>query len=50
MRHTISSLVPRLSFDDFLYVVAVPLERVWVKKPGEENNIKSDVKGFRFCN
>ena len=26
------------------YVVAVALEHVWVKKPGEENNIKSDVE------
>ena len=27
-------------FDDFLCVVDVALERVWVKKPGEEDNIK----------
>ena len=43
-RHTISSPVPGLSFDDFPYVVAVALERVWVKKPGKENNIKSNVE------
>ena len=29
------------TFDDFSCVVDVALERVWVKKPGEENNIKS---------
>ena len=47
MRHTISSMVPRLSFDDFSYFVAVGLERIWVKKPGEENNIKSNVRMSR---
>ena len=31
----------------FSYVVAVALERVWVKKPGEENSIKSDVEMSR---
>ena len=46
-RHTISSLVPRLFFWWFLYVVTVALERIWVKKPGEENNIKSDVEMSR---
>ena len=30
-----------------LYVVAVTLERIWVKKPGEENDIKSDVEMSR---
>ena len=34
----------RISFDDFLYVVAVALECVWVKKSMEENNIKSNVE------
>ena len=49
MHHKISRLVPRLSYDDFSYIVAVALERVcnWVKKPGEENNIKSDVEMSR---
>ena len=32
------------SFDNLLYIVAVALEHVWVKKAGEENNIKSNVK------
>ena len=41
---------PGFSFDELLYAVAVVLERVWVKKPGEENSIRSDVDGFRFCN
>ena len=31
----------------FLYVVAVALERIWVKKPREENDIKSDVEMSR---
>ena len=35
------------SFDDFLDVVAAVLDRIWVKKPGEENNIKSDVEMLR---
>ena len=35
------------SLDDFSNVVAVALERVWVKRPGEENNIKSDVEMSR---
>ena len=29
------------TFDDFSCVADVASERVWVKKPGEENNIKS---------
>ena len=29
------------TFDDFSCVVGVAVERVWVKKPGEEHNIKS---------
>ena len=29
------------TFDDFSCVLAVALERVWVKKTGEENNVKS---------
>ena len=47
MHHKISRLVPRLSYDDFSYIVAVALELVWVKKPGEESNIKSDVEMSR---
>ena len=35
------------SFDDFSYVVAVAVERIWVKKPGEETSIKSDVEMSR---
>ena len=35
------------SVDDFSYVVAVALGRIWVKKPGEENNIKSNVEMSR---
>ena len=31
----------------FWYVVAVALERIWIKKPGEENDIKSDVEMLR---
>ena len=29
------------------YVVAVALERIWFKKPRQENNIKSDVEMSR---
>ena len=51
-RPTISRTVPKLFFDDFSYVLAVALERVWVKKPEEENNIKSDAEMPRvgLCN
>ena len=48
-----NSLVPRLYFDDFSCVADVALERVWVKKPGEENTIKSKAQtktGFSFGN
>ena len=47
MRHTISNLVHRLSSDDFSYVAAVVLERIRVKKPGEENNIEINVQTSR---
>ena len=39
------------TFDDFSCVVDVALERVWVKRPGEEKTIKSKAwtkSGFSF--
>ena len=38
---------PGFSFDDFSYIVAVVQERIWFKKPREENSIKSDVEMLR---
>ena len=37
-------VVHGLSSDDFFYIVAVALQRFWVKQLGEENNIKSNVE------
>ena len=50
----IDQKVERFNFDDFSYVVAVALECIWVKKPGEETSIESDLEMSRvfkrFCN
>ena len=47
-RHLLGCDTIGFSFDDFSYVVAVVLERVWIKKPGKENNVKgmSRILGF----
>ena len=47
-RHLDHTISPGFSFDDFSYVAAVALERVWVKKPREANNIKSDAEMSRI--